>query len=377
MIRYRVGSLSPLVLDMAFLKLEGISKKYNDRFALDNITLSVEKGEILSIAGPPGSGKTTLLKIIAGLVKPTSGRVYVEGTDITETPPYLRGFSMVFETPPVYPDRTGYENIAFPLRLRKLPEDEVRKRVYEVAELLAIKHILSRKPSTYSGGEYQRVALARALVTSPKLLLLDEPFRNLDAKIREHMVVWFKQLQAKLGITIVYATHDPLEAFTIGNRAAILLNGRVKQYGLPANILRNPLSHDVDEFISIPALNTFKVRFRSMDDEVLIQLNSITIRKRAKLNTENGEGEAIATVRPMDISVSRSPGEGTVAGRVELIQYLGANILATVRVGDLSIRVVVPKDAVIREGEDIYLSLDPARIRLYETSSGRRLDVVV
>ncbi|MCS7111971.1 MAG: ABC transporter ATP-binding protein [Ignisphaera sp.] len=362
---------------MAFLKLEGISKKYNDRFALDNITLSVEKGEILSIAGPPGSGKTTLLKIIAGLVKPTSGRVYVEGTDITETPPYLRGFSMVFETPPVYPDRTGYENIAFPLRLRKLPEDEVRKRVYEVAELLAIKHILSRKPSTYSGGEYQRVALARALVTSPKLLLLDEPFRNLDAKIREHMVVWFKQLQAKLGITIVYATHDPLEAFTIGNRAAILLNGRVKQYGLPANILRNPLSHDVDEFISIPALNTFKVRFRSMDDEVLIQLNSITIRKRAKLNTENGEGEAIATVRPMDISVSRSPGEGTVAGRVELIQYLGANILATVRVGDLSIRVVVPKDAVIREGEDIYLSLDPARIRLYETSSGRRLDVVV
>ncbi|MEM1678322.1 MAG: ABC transporter ATP-binding protein [Ignisphaera sp.] len=361
---------------MVFLRVENISKKYDDRFVLEGISLDVEKGEILAVAGPPGSGKTTLLKIIAGLIKPTSGRVYIEGVDITDVPPYSRGFSMVFETPPVYPDRSGYENIAFPLKLRKLPEDEIRKRVYEIAELLGIKHVLNRKPSTYSGGEYQRVALARALVTNPRLLLLDEPFRNLDAKIREHMVVWFKQFQAKLGVTIVYATHDPLEAFTVGNRVAILLNGRVKQYGSPIDILRNPVSHDVDEFISIPALNTFKVYFKSSGEGILINLNSIVIEARVKLNTESSEGEAMASVRPMDIRISKTPSEGAVPGRVELIQYLGANILATVRVDDLSIRVVVPKDMVVREGENIYLTLNPSKIRLYEVSSGRRLDVV-
>ncbi len=361
---------------MAFLKLENISKKYNDIIVLENISLSIEKGEILAIAGPPGSGKTTLLKIIAGLIKPTSGRIYIEGIDITDTPPYLRGFSMVFETPPIYPDRPGYENIAFPLKLRKLPESEIRKRVYEVAELLGIKHILNRKPSTYSGGEYQRVALARALVTNPRLLLLDEPFRNLDAKIREYMVVWFKQFQAKLGVTIVYATHDPLEALTIGNNVAILLNGRVKQYGSPIDILRNPASYDVDEFISIPALNAFKVYFKSDVEGVLIHLNSMAIKKMAKLNTEHSEGEAIATIRPTDIMVSRSPSEKAIMGKVELIQYLGTNILVTIRVNDLSIRIVVPKDMMIKEGESVYLTLDPSKIRLYEISSGHRLDVV-
>lgn len=362
---------------MAFLKLENISKKYNERPVLENISLSLEKGEILAIAGPPGSGKTTLLKIIAGLVRPTSGRVYIEGVDITDTPPYSRGFSMVFEIPPIYPDRSGYENIAFPLRLRRLSEDEIRRRVYEVAELLGIKHILSRMPSTYSGGEYQRVALARALVTNPRLLLLDEPFRNLDAKIREHMIVWFKQFQAKLGVTIVYATHDPLEALTIGNNVAVLLNGRVKQYGPPIDILRNPISYDVDEFISIPALNTFKVHFmKSSADEVLVSLNNIVVRKRAKLNTGHSEGEAIASIRPADIRVSRSATEGAIVGRVELIQYLGATILAAVKVDDLSIRVVVPKGMMVKEGDSIYLVLDPSKVHLYEVSSGRRLDVV-
>lgn len=359
---------------MVFLKLENISKRYNDHVVLENISLSLGKGEILAIAGPPGSGKTTLLKIIAGLIRPSSGRIYIEGVDITDTPPHLRGFSMVFEIPPIYPDRTGYENIAFPLKLKKLPENDIRKKVYEVAELLGIKHLLNRKPSTYSGGEYQRVALARALITNPRLLLLDEPFKNLDAKIREHMIVWFKQLQSKLSTTIIYSTHDPLEAFTIGDNIAILLKGRIKQYGLPINILRNPSLYEVDEYISIPALNVFKAYFKKSNNKVLIQLDNIVIEKSCELRSVYAEGEAIATIRPADIVISKTPIEKSIMGKVELIQYLGASILATIKIGATNIRVVVPKHMTINEGENIYLTLDSSKIRLYDISSGLRLD---
>ena len=358
---------------MAFLEIVGVSKRIGERDVLKDVSLSVGKGEILAIAGPPGSGKTTLLKIVAGLIPPSSGRVYLNGVDITDTPPHQRGFSMIFEVPPVYPDRTGFENIAFPLRLRRLSEEEIKKRVYEVAELLGITHILHRKPSTYSGGEYQRVALARALVVNPAILLLDEPLKNLDAKIREHMAIWLKQLQSRLGLTAIYSTHDPLEAFTIGNRVAVLLNGRVKQCGGAIDILSNPADLDVDEYVSIPATNVVKGFMRVEGGVARLYIDRVVFERVLKEPTSYVEGEVLISIRPSEITVSRAPSKNSLQGRVEVVQYLGALTLVTIVVDSIAVRVTVSKEVQLNEGETIYISFDPEKLRVYDASSRKRL----
>lgn len=360
---------------MPFLEVRDVSKKFGERVALKNVSLTVGRGEVLAVAGPPGSGKTTLLKIIAGLISPTSGRIYLNGIDITDVPPHIRGFSMVFENPPVYPDRTGYENIAFPLKLKNLPEAEVKKRVYEIADLLGIRHVLNRKPSTFSGGEYQRVALARALVTNPAVLLLDEPLRNLDAKIREYMAVWLKQLQLKIGITAIYSTHDPLEALTVGTRVAVILDGEVKQIGEPLTILNNPINLDVDDYVSIPALNVFKGIAKAFGGKLAINIDKVSIEKNVSRELQFEERDVIAAIRPSDVSVVKTYQPGTLSGKVELIQYLGASALATVKLNDIAIRVIIPKTLRISEGDSVYVILDPRNVRVYDVQSKQRIDI--
>ncbi|MCS7128929.1 MAG: ABC transporter ATP-binding protein [Sulfolobales archaeon] len=360
---------------MPFLEVRDVSKKFGEKTVLKNVSLTVNRGEVLAIAGPPGSGKTTLLKIVAGLISPTSGRIYLNGIDITDVPPHIRGFSMVFENPPVYPDRSGYENIAFPLKLKNMPEAEVRKRVYEIADLLGIRHVLDRKPSTFSGGEYQRVALARALVTNPAVLLLDEPLRNLDAKIREYMAVWLKQLQLKIGVTSIYSTHDPLEALTIGTRVAVILSGEIKQLGEPLTILNNPVNLDVDDYVSIPALNIFKGTAKAFRGKLVINIDKVSIEKNVSSELQFEERNVIAAIRPSDVSVVKTYQSGTLSGKVELIQYLGANALATIRLNDIAIRVIIPKTIQINEGDSIYIVLDPRNVRVYDVQSKQRIDL--
>ncbi len=360
---------------MAFLEIKSVSKKYGEKYALRDINLSVRKGEILAIAGPPGAGKTTLLKIIAGLIPPDSGHIYLEGEDITDKPPHLRGISMVFEIPPVYPDRTGYDNIAFPLKLKKLPPDEIRRRVYEIAELLGITHILDRKPSTFSGGEYQRVALARALITNPSVLLLDEPLKSLDAKIREQMSIWLKQLQEKIGITAVYTSHDPLEALTVGSKVAILLGGEVRQLGSPLDILRDPVDLDVNNYVNIPAPTVIEGRLELEEDKVKIQLDNIVVEK--KITAASGETpipeKAYVSIRPADVKVSKEPGPGRYPGRVEMVQYLGARMLAVISADNTTLRTIVPRDMQLNEGETVYVSIDVDKVKLYDMKTRKRI----
>ena len=361
---------------MTFLEIRNVSKRYGGRYALKNINLSIEKGEILSIAGPPGSGKTTLLKIVAGLVRPDEGSIVLEGRDITDTPPHLRGISMVFEIPPVYPDRTGYDNIAFPLRLKGLSENEIKRRVYEVAELLGIKHILHRKPETFSGGEYQRVALARALVTNPTLLLLDEPLKSLDAKIREQMSIWLKELQRKIGVTAIYTTHDPLEAFTVGTRTAILIGGEIKQIGDPLDILEKPSMLEVDEYVSIPALNILTGRVEVEDDKLKVIINNVFLEKiidKTLLERIESGKEHIIAIRPSDIKVSTSPSPHSFQGRVLLIQYLGSRTLASIEVNGTTIRAILPRGLQVGEGDIVYVELDVNRMRIYDPNSKMRI----
>ncbi|MEM1620248.1 MAG: ABC transporter ATP-binding protein [Fervidicoccaceae archaeon] len=355
---------------MGYLFIENISKKIGDKPVLRSVNASLNKGEVLAITGPPGSGKTTLLKIVAGLVPPTTGKIYLEGKDITYVPPHERGFSMVFEIPPVYPDRTGFENIAFPLRLKKLDEEEIKRRVHAVADLLGIKHILDRKPHTYSGGEYQRVAIARALITEPKLLLLDEPFKTLDAKIREAMISWIKGLHKRIGITVIYATHDPLEALSVGNKVMVLLNGVQKQLSDPLELLRRPIDLEVDEYISIPALNVSRgILYACMDGKAVVSLNGL------KLNVIPGPRdcepgrEVIVAIRPQDIAISSASGTNALKGKVITVNYMGRNQLIALEVNGVNFRVVVDKSLNVTVGQQLYLLFKPDKIRLYDAQT--------
>ncbi|MEM0379048.1 MAG: ABC transporter ATP-binding protein [Thermosphaera sp.] len=360
---------------MTYLKLQDISKVINNKTVLQDVNVEINKGEVVAVTGFPGSGKTTLLKIIGGLLSPTKGRIYLEGRDITDLPPHERGFSMVFEIPPIYPDRTGYENIAFPLRLRKLSENEIRSKVMSVAELLGIKHILERKPSTYSGGEYQRVALARALVTEPKLLLLDEPFKSLDAKIREAMVAWIKDLHKRIGVTIVYSTHDPLEAMSVGNRVLVLLKGVQKQFAPPLDILTKPIDLDVDEFTSIPALNVLKGRFeRCEENRVEIVFNKVKLNLPRKIMKCEPGLEVLIAFRPQDAKLTTVETAGSIIGRVSTINYMGRNQLISLETDGIAFRAIADKELKVKIGETVYLTLNPDRIRLYDPASRRVLE---
>lgn len=355
---------------VSYLILDHLHKKINDKVVLKDINVSIDEATIFSIAGPPGSGKTTLLKIIAGLIAPTSGRIYLEGRDITDLPPNKRGVSAIFEIPPVYPDRNGYENIAFPLRLRKLPEDEIRKKVYEVAELLNITHILKRNPKTYSGGEYQRIALARALVTDPKLLLMDEPFRFLDAKIRESFVAWLKDFQQRLKITIIYSTNDPLEAMSLGSKIMILIRGVQKQIGTLEELIRAPIDLEVDEYITIPAINI--MRGRITDSYIEIQGTPMLIewsREGEQFAKEKLPGEVIIAVRPSDIHVSKTEMPGSYRVVARLVQYYGHNQLVTVELDNITLRCIVSKAMDVKEGETLYIKIPSDRIRIYDPAT--------
>jgi|YelNatPaOPRAMG01_1025707.scaffolds.fasta_scaffold07253_7 multiple sugar transport system ATP-binding protein len=326
------------------LKVVGLSKRLNGKEIVSGASFEVKEKELFCITGPPGSGKSTLLKMLAGLITPDSGEIYLGSEKINDLPPGKRGISMVFENPPIYPDRTAYDNIAFPLMIKKKPKDEIRSRVKEISSLLGIEHILDRKPETFSGGEYQRVALARALVTSPKILLLDEPLKNLDAKIREKMKIWLKMLQRNLGITVIYVTFDPVEALGIGDRIGVMLGGKIEQIDTPKNIIENPKSLSVAEFIGIPTINIFNGTLNVRENKLILEIED----KQIDLVVPNeifksisGKKEVIVGIRPEDIELELEPHEKLIEGRTLFLQSLGSENLLTVDVKGEQIKVIV------------------------------------
>ncbi|MGC9107830.1 MAG: ABC transporter ATP-binding protein [Infirmifilum sp.] len=239
---------------MGMVELEGVTKSYGKNRVLEGISLSAEKNEFLVVLGASGEGKSTILNIISGVVRPDKGRVVIDGEVVDDSgktyiPPEKRDIGYVFQNYALYPHMTAFDNIAFPLRMRKLPENEVKKRVLEVAEMLRISHVLDHKPSQLSGGQQQRVAVARAIVKEPKLLLMDEPFSNIDPALRDSVRWELKVLVKKVGITTIMATHDQEEAMSLADRVALLRKGRFIQYDAPEKIYEHPVNAYVAEFI--------------------------------------------------------------------------------------------------------------------------------
>ncbi len=243
---------------MVKIRLERITKDFGDFKVLDGIDLEIEDGEFMALLSPSGSGKSTLLYIIAGIYRPTRGRIYFDDRDVTDLPPKNRNVGLVFQNWALYPHMSVFENIAFPLELRKTPKNEIERKVKEIAEMLKIENLLDRYPWQLSGGQQQRVAIARALVKEPDVLLLDDPLSNLDAPLRIEVRAELKRLQKELGITAVYVTHDQAEALAMADRIAVIKDGKLLQVGTPEEIYERPKHKFVGGFIGSPPMDFLK-----------------------------------------------------------------------------------------------------------------------
>src|SRR5215813_3528607 len=237
------------------INLSHLSKSFGDTVVVDDLSLEINDGEFVVLLGPSGCGKTTTLRMIAGLESPTSGEIFIAGQPVKDLPPPRRDVAMVFQSYALYPHMTIAQNIGYPLRVRKLRDDQIRKQVRETARLLEIEALLQRKPRELSGGERQRVALARAIVRHPRAFLMDEPLSNLDAKLRLQMRGELKRLQQTLATTTVYVTHDQSEAMTLGHRVALMNRGKLQQFDTPLEIYNRPANRFVAEFVGSPGMN--------------------------------------------------------------------------------------------------------------------------
>jgi putative spermidine/putrescine transport system ATP-binding protein len=312
------------------LSLERVTKTYSDVRAVDDVSLDVRPGEFVTLLGPSGSGKTTTLRMIAGFVRPDSGRVVLDGRELTRVPPYKRDVGMVFQNYALFPHMTAGENVAFPLQMRRMPKDDVQRAVADSLRLVQLEGMGGRYPRQLSGGQQQRVALARALVFHPPLLLMDEPLGALDKKLREALQLEIMQLSQRLGLTVMYVTHDQEEALVMSDRIAIYSHGRIEQLGTGEDLYERPTSLFVADFVG--ESNIFRGTLRG-DEGVLTSDAGRTIRvsERAVRRRGLSSGPAAVVVRPERLWIE-APGEHeqaasedavTLRGRIREVIYLG------------------------------------------------------
>jgi multiple sugar transport system ATP-binding protein len=343
--------------------------------AVDHLNLEIGDGEFLVLVGPSGCGKSTSLRMLAGLEDVDEGSIHIDQRDVTHLPPKARDIAMVFQNYALYPHMSVYENMAFALKLRKTSKSEIDRRVKEAAGLLQLEQFLSRKPKALSGGQRQRVAMGRAIVREPQVFLMDEPLSNLDAKLRVQTRTQIATLQAKLGITTVYVTHDQVEAMTMGHRVAVMLDGILQQVDTPRALYDKPQNVFVAGFIGSPAMNIKTVNL-SEDGakfiDMLIPLNRDEVAK-AK---ENGDGKVTIGFRPEDCDLV-SASEGGLPVVVELVEDLGsdANVYGHAAIEGVSERFVVRTDrrTMPSMGDTVYVKPRADQHHAFHAVSGQRI----
>ena len=358
------------------LTLTGLVKRYGRVTALEGLSLEVRAGEFYCLLGPSAAGKTTTLRAISGLEPLEAGRVEFAGRDITAAPVQGRGIAMIFQTFALYPHLTVRENLAYPLREARLASGEIKRRVNEVAELLRIGHALDRKPTTASGGEQQRIAIGRALVRQPKLLLLDEPLTNLDAKLRHDMRAEFKRLHRDLGTTMLYATPDQLEALTMGQRIAVMREGRIVEVGTPHELYARPRDAYAARMVGAPAINLMPGRVLLRDGAHRLELPFGEVDLVGANGALQG-GEAVTVgLRPHDIALAEGePRAGTFRAAVHLTEPLGDITVLDLDLNGQGLKMVLPEERAlaVKPGQEIAVAITPAHLHLFDQATGRRL----
>jgi multiple sugar transport system ATP-binding protein len=377
---------------MAEITLEHLTKTYAGGVtAVDDINLQIGDGEFMVLVGPSGCGKSTLLRMIAGLEEVTQGAISIDGADVTELAPRRRDIAMVFQSYALYPHMTVRKNIGYGLKVRRTPKAEARRRVDEVADLLGLADLLERRPAQLSGGQRQRVAMGRAIVREPKAFLMDEPLSNLDAKLRVGMRTSLAQLHARLGITTVYVTHDQTEAMTLGQRVAVMHDGRVLQVDTPQALYRKPADLFVAGFIGTPAMNLVEARLDG--DDVVFGRDRVPLDPARRPAMR--DGRVVLGIRPeaFEEAAFARPGLPKLNCTVTVLEELGADAHVFFQVdaapaggaetdpeeaelltgeGALFTARIDPRTTV-RVGDRLCLAVDPARFHFFDPESGETL----
>ena len=351
---------------MATLNLQNITKSFGTSQVLQGIDLAVKDKEFIVFVGPSGCGKSTLLRIVAGLEEATSGQIVIDGVDVSASPPVERGISMVFQSYALYPHLSVFENIAFPLRVAKLPEPEVKAKVGRAAEILQLTEKLALKPGQLSGGQRQRVAIGRSIVRNPKVFLFDEPLSNLDAALRGDMRVELSTLHRDLAATMIYVTHDQIEAMTMAHRIVVLNKGRIEQFGTPMELYHHPATKFVATFIGQPNMNLLPATVLGTSAEGL----SVEFHGGHRMTLPVDFGAAKAGdkvevgVRPENAAL----GEGLQMNLRVLERLGGVAITHGVMADGTRICAALPGDASVAEGQVIGLSVNPADCHVFDAN---------
>lgn len=360
---------------MARIRLEGLSKRFAKHMAVQDVNLTIEDKELMVFLGPSGCGKSTTLNCIAGLETPTSGRVFFDDVDVTDIPPHRRNVAMVFQSSLLYPHLTAYQNIRMSLRLAKLSKEEEDRRIREVAATLEISHVLDRIPSQMSGGERQRTAIAKAIVREPAVFLMDEPLANLDAALREVLRAEIAVLQKKLGTTMVFVTHDQVEAMTIGDRITIMCKGQIQQVGTPEEIYNQPANVFVASFIGSPKMRLIQGTLHRRDGALFFEAPQLTIEVAPRmvpvLDAARVNSEVILGIRPQHMCLLAEPTEHAFEAEVYAVENLGKESIVTVTdtTGEKS-KILTGPDVDLRMGEKVYVRIDKEQTVFFDSKSG-------
>ncbi len=349
---------------MARIRLNNLSKKFGDHVALEDLDLDVGNGEFFVLLGPTGAGKTTTLRLIAGLEKPTLGRIYINENEVNAWGPAERDVALVLQQYSLYPRLTVRENLTFPLksRVRHMSQPEIDKRLAYAAKTLRIEHLMDRKTDRLSGGEMQRVSIGRAIVREPQVFLMDEPLSNLDATLREALRSELKDLQMRLGATFIFVTHDQVEAMTMGDRIGVLNKGHLVQVGTPQEIYRSPRDTFVASFVGSPAINLLPGTIAGSSAIVLPKAFELPVNGGAK-----GEGAYTFGIRPEDVEVV--PG-APVEARVHDIENHGIEKILTLRIGDTLVRASVPAKVNVAVEDSVRFGWKADKVMFFDAQTG-------
>lgn len=361
---------------MTTLQVQGLVKHFDDVEAVNGLDMTVNDGEFFALLGPSASGKTTTFRAICGIEQADAGRIILDGVDMTGAEVRDRGVAMVFQTFALYPHMTIFDNLAFPLREAGLDRKEVNARVGEVAEMLRLSHTLARKPGTASGGEQQRIAIGRALVRRPKLLLLDEPLTNLDAKLRHDTRAEFKRLHRERGMTIVYATPDELEALSLGERIGVMNEGRMVQVGTVDDVYDNPINPFVAAQVGSPRMNLIAAVRRGSDDVPVIELPFADVSGgpwAQALKAFPVGSDILFGVRPHDLSPGEgSNGDPSFTAKIHLTEPLGDVVILDLEAKGAAFKLVLPEEQAVRYGvgDDVPLTFGLSNTHVFAKETG-------
>ena len=361
---------------MAGIRFESIRKVYGKVVASNDVSLEIKDGEFMVLLGPSGCGKTTLLRCLAGLEHVDRGQVYIGDRDVTDLAPRDRKIAMVFQSYAVFPHMTVFDNIAFGLKMQGIAKEEIKQRVEQGAKMLQMSEYLGRFPAQLSGGQRQRVAVARAIVMQAHVLLMDEPLSNLDALLRLQMRAELKRLHDEIKATTIYVTHDQVEALSLGDRIAVMKDGKIVQCDMPMEIYNNPANNFVGGFIGTPPMNFFMGKVHSNGSGASVSIGESHIFPTASLApmlAEKAGQTVLLGIRPENVALAAEVRPNCLHAQVLVVEPLGSHKLLTMQVGSSLAKVSVPPDQQVSPADEVWLHFDAEKIRWMDADTGEAI----